>query len=61
MKLVESNLDSDFVSEKESDPFGVFLTRELLLLLGFRFFLVFGFLLGFGLLSCLGSNPIRVS
>ena len=23
MKLVESNLDSDFVSEKESDPIGV--------------------------------------
>jgi len=23
MKLVESNLDSDFISEKESDPIGV--------------------------------------
>jgi len=23
MKLMESNLDSDFVSEKESDPIGV--------------------------------------
>ena len=34
MKLVESNLDSDFVSEKESDPIS-FLIGELLLLLGF--------------------------